>query len=540
MCLFLKRPVLGQGPDAKKSLSLKLPALIPYRAGDLWGYADSTGKIRIEPKYTVVELFSEAGFAKVANGKQWGLIDKKGNEIVKTQYNYPTEITSTYTFWSNLEARQSQITDKGKIVKVFPISNPDIIYLSDLETAMFKSSASVQRSGSLCGQRYYNTFYGLHDSTGKEILPRNFNAISYLGYGLFIACHEEDCSIIRADGSVLYAPTTYSMLPFLDGLLRISNGTKYGFINPKGELFIPLEFDYAVPFFEGLAAVTKDGKSGFINPEGKVAIPLQFEKVNFFRNGLAVVKQNGNWGIINKSGEVVVPFNHQEINYIKENNSFALLGRDNKNFGMYEPETGALRYLKGFFWKTTYDRKDGNWVLVSGNGTVPGAPNDPDVVIIPFKEKEFSPFYYGLAAGRKNGKWGVIDLEGNQILPFAYDKIEVINADLFKVGVNAEISWHGAQGLINRNNEEVFPIKFPSIGPFKNGLAEVYQNKSIGAVGLNGQLLIPLTTLPKGYAKQQSDYLPYTTWESGLLKVINFETGKTGYIDRYGKSYFRD
>ena len=45
--------------------------------------------------------------------------------------------------------------------------------------------------------------------------------------------------------------------PFSEGLLCLKNHDKYGFVDKKGNIVVPLEYDYANSFDEGLAAVVK-------------------------------------------------------------------------------------------------------------------------------------------------------------------------------------------------------------------------------------------------------------------------------------------
>lgn len=70
-----------------------LPSLIPYRKGDLWGYADSNKVVKIKPIFTRVEWFDELGKAKVKYISQTDsvedrFIDSAGNLIPKGYGNF--------------------------------------------------------------------------------------------------------------------------------------------------------------------------------------------------------------------------------------------------------------------------------------------------------------------------------------------------------------------------------------------------------------------------------------------------------------------
>ena len=61
-------------------------------------------------------------------------------------------------------------------------------------------------------------------------------------------------------------------------------------------------------FHNGLSCVKQNGKYGFIDKKGKVIIPFQFDDAESFSDGLAKVRQNDKYGFVDKEGKVVVPF----------------------------------------------------------------------------------------------------------------------------------------------------------------------------------------------------------------------------------------
>jgi hypothetical protein len=52
------------------------------------------------------------------------------------------------------------------------------------------------------------------------------------------------------------------------------------------------------PFEEGLARVCEDGKYGFIDRNGEYVIPAIFEAASSFYENICAVKQGGKWGYI--------------------------------------------------------------------------------------------------------------------------------------------------------------------------------------------------------------------------------------------------
>ena len=78
LALFLvfTAPVFAQNADM---------SLIPYRNGDLWGYASPDKTIIIKPEYEEANIFSE-GFASVKKGGKFGYINKQGKVVIPFKF----------------------------------------------------------------------------------------------------------------------------------------------------------------------------------------------------------------------------------------------------------------------------------------------------------------------------------------------------------------------------------------------------------------------------------------------------------------------
>lgn len=75
------------------------------------------------------------------------------------------------------------------------------------------------------------------------------------------------------------------------------------------------QYDELYPFSEGLAAVKKDGKFGYINTKGELVIPCQYQYAGSFKEGLACVvkdEEDNNISFIDAKGKMLhtkYPFN---------------------------------------------------------------------------------------------------------------------------------------------------------------------------------------------------------------------------------------
>jgi hypothetical protein len=99
--------------------------------------------------------------------------------------------------------------------------------------------------------------------------------------------------------------------PAAEARFRVLQGGRWGYIDAKGGLVIPPQFDRAGPFSEGLAAVVKGARSGYVDAGGAWALepaqaPAGLEH-RPFSNGRAVVRVGGREGAIDRTGRLVIP-----------------------------------------------------------------------------------------------------------------------------------------------------------------------------------------------------------------------------------------
>ena len=90
-----------------------------------------------------------------------------------------------------------------------------------------------------------------------------------------------------------------------------------------------------------------------------------------------------------------------------------------------------------------------------------------------------SKFLDGLAAVQLNGKWGMINRDGEEVVPLKYDYVEYFHEGLAKVNIGGVreddlIKCYGGKwGYVDQQGNEVVPLKYDIVGSFFWGLAEV-------------------------------------------------------------------
>ena len=89
-------------------------------------------------------------------------------------------------------------------------------------------------------------------------------------------------------------------------------------------------------------------------------------------------------------------------------------------------------------------------------------------------------FYEGLAWVKMNGKWGLIDKSGREVIPCKYDYAMVFSEGL------AQVKMNGKWGYIDKSGREVIPCKYDDVWNFSEGLAMVQMNGKYGYINKEG------------------------------------------------------
>lgn len=235
------------------------------------------------------------------------------------------------------------ITGEGKKANyTYPLSNK----YDDIENiggGHFIASVYPERNTgiglSMLGKSYY-----LIDSNGKELLTFENNEISSLESAgeKYLEIRNEDGSstIIDRKGKTLFT-TPYHIRDFSNGIAEVLMNNKCSFVDEKGELIAPMEFDGTNAFSEDLGAVMKyeyleDGTSldnwGFMDRNGNILIDLQYLDCGSFSEGLAAVKTEDGWGYIDKSGRIVIEPQYKWAGFFVDGKSFVTEYDGNKTW----------------------------------------------------------------------------------------------------------------------------------------------------------------------------------------------------------------
>lgn len=160
--------------------------------------------------------------------------------------------------------------------------------------------------------------FGIVDSNMQVTVPCSYFNIGDIHEGTATFAGENNIyiGILTAKGEIISPAVCERASNFSNNRAAIipKGSDKWGFINRKGELVIPAQYNQIYlyegladvrPFLENLAPVAIDNVWGFIDTNGVTVIPFQYEQAQGFKDGKARVFYQGKWQFINKKGEIV-------------------------------------------------------------------------------------------------------------------------------------------------------------------------------------------------------------------------------------------
>jgi hypothetical protein len=287
---------------------------------------------------------------------------------------------------------------------------------------------------------------------------------------------------------------------------------KTAFVNGNGELVLEPVASEQVGFSwetDGATGVYKNGSDYIlISAAGLQKIDgAAYSEIGNFHDGYATVtlKQNAHKGVIDRNGALV--FEDTSGEYI----DFAFAGG-----GIFAAKLteNSLRYVNGAGVPLTETVYAGLWgnsrvgdgrILAIKNGKY-GYLDMSGEEIIPLIYNDALTFSGGAAAVCLNEKWGLIDPAGNEVLPIEFDRIYLFESGL--AGVVKNEKW----GLADKTGAFVFPVEYDQINSQKNGYVTAVKDGRAVLTDASGQ---PVFTGEYSYIGQ---------YENGLFtaeKIIN-------------------
>lgn len=397
-------------------------------------------------------------------------------------------------------------------------------YIFSALAAIFVVSAYAQTN--LVAVQTLTEQWGYADEKGNIVIPCKYiDAHSFTSGGVAMVRDANGWKVIDATGEPIvteakgFQPKDYHFFTrgFKGEMLLIVIGKKMGYLDARGQLAVPVEYDELSEFRGNYAIgkigadfyiVDKTGKKtkinveadlvkymindfavyrykklfGFVNNEGNKAIDAKFTGVGNFYGGSAWAREaSGKIGFINAQGEWIVQPEYKEVSdpdetyHVSVAKDFSsrvyMQFMDGKKVEV-EGATDAGEINEGFTWA----RKE----------TMVGLINHEGKWIVPPSYSKVEKVVDGYTVVKSvEGKEGLLDVKGNIIIPVKYEKVENISEGLFRV------RQAGKWGYLDASANTVIDFQFDGAEDFNYGFAQVKIGTTWGLIDKQGNLVIP-------------------------------------------------
>lgn len=401
-------------------------------------------------------------------------------------------------------------------------------------------------------------YWGVVDEEGKVRIAFKYRSLRYEDNlndedNLYVCRTDRGYGLVStSSGEIL--PTTYSDLTDEGGeRWSVRRNGKMGIVKVgeangsfRVETIVPCEYDQ-VQAGDEYYVVTNGSLHGLLDWDGKTVIACVYDDVDLNKCvGFCSVKRNGLKGLMSKTGEELVPCAYDDCGVIDEhflwtrNNTYGfylpvrdkvqpckyLWTRKDNTYGIYSSEGEKVQPCKfsSFF---IYEEKKKKEVLLSDfaqldqrkhpdlyavvSGKVGTLDSENFTTKLPCAYDYLSDFAtrmkitngvrteQRLAVCRLNGKYGIVNSEGKQIQPMAFDELrkdvsDPLSKELPDMGSARDLhvrigdKW----GVLTAYGEQLAEVKFDSVGVFHDGLAVVKAAERYGYIDRSGAIVIPI------------------------------------------------
>ncbi len=484
--LVIKNKFNGAG-DFKEGVAL-------VQNGKKYGVIDGAGKFVIKPDYDMITDFNQLGLAEVVKGDKHGFVNRSGKIVIPCKYKYIGGFNTDGLVWVN---------EGGKLEKGYVSGGKFNIFRED-GTPLFKKAYT--RIGVFVPWKSTYTSAELEKMTKVE---RNLT-------------EGEDYTFWRKQ-LVNFSPG--SMLPDNVQAYYVSeksDGNYNGVYTPNGEVIIPAgKYYFANCPENGISIVQpKKGATNFyIVSSGKMLFAEKLDGSWGFKDGYCIGLYGGLQYIYDVNGQ------RKSAGYTKIyplNNGIHVVRNGTDNYGMIAADGREILPAINY---AVYPCLEG-CCLVKEKSTSPIGYKDVNGEwIIEPTFKDGLSFYGGNAMVNSGGKWGMITLSCDTVLPFEYKNLKI------KLRPDQKLIW----AEHDNDNFECYDIEsgktlIPAIykdayafDSHFDGLALVKKSNtdaSWGWIDYNGNEVVPCVFSDKDALKAGKEYeasgrsvwTPYTTY----------------------------
>lgn len=396
----------------------------------------------------------EKNFLIFKLNNKYGIMTQDGSIIKKNEYNQIINLD---------EKMYLLLTDKG-------------LFAYNIEgNKEFKLEGM-----SIIGENLYkilkNNKYGIVDSEFNTIVEPVNNRIENKNDRILII-NEDKLEVLNRNENMKIKEIRNSFQEVTVGVgntIYFKTDDKWGILENNGEILIDSKYDRFVNLNdENLVIGYIKNETYLINLEKKIEKRIDYDNYSKESESTIMVMKNNKIGYINDSGEEIVPLKYDGGFYFSKNRDFIQL-KENEEWKLLNtvtleekklPYTDIGEFVEGYM----VAEKNQKYGYIDGNGEEK----------IPFKYTIAENFKEGIGIVASPNGYGAIDKNGVEIIPLIYDEVYV-NKGYIYVTKDKKI------GIFNKGGKEIVPIEYDNLSIVENERVLFEKDDKLGIIKMKG------------------------------------------------------
>lgn len=360
------------------------------------------------------QIFYDKNILKVTKDGKYGLINYKGKELLKCEYQSiePLKYVSN-SFVITKDDKKGLVDASGS-----EIIEPKYLDIESL-TYRYEDGYIVKNESGK---------YGLFNYNKQSVLECKYDKIMNLtGSGMYVVVEDGTKKVVAIQGTEILTEGFDEVISIDNKNIIYKKDGKYGVKSSENdnETKIEAKYDDLKYVFDNNYIAKENGKYGITNFEGNTKVEFKYTNIVYLKDEgiIEADREDGKTDLLDANFEVKTSGIVSEVN--NKNGFIKVRVEDEYKYYNYRLEEKAVSEV--YPANTLFlSKKDGKYGFVNKNGVVVVNYNYDDAT---------EQNSYGYAAVKKDGKWGVIDSTGKVIVEPKYELKNNIIIDFIK-------NWH--------------------------------------------------------------------------------------------------
>ncbi|MFN8674355.1 MAG: WG repeat-containing protein [Candidatus Sericytochromatia bacterium] len=260
----------------------------------------------------------------------------------------------------------------------------------------------------------------------------------------------------------------------------------------------------------------KDGKLGLLDENKKEILEPLYKTIESIKNKYIKAKINEKWFLFDSNGKKIIEENVDYLDTFEKKGKLFFIFRNNDKYAIFDEST---KKITGYIYEYINEhntnenfillKKDGKWGLL-----------DLDLKeVIPNKYDDLSSFKNNTFIAKLNNQNTLIDVDIQKVISNSYKNIESYEFGFGLFKVTNEINGKNIYGLIDENGKEILKTKYNEI-------------INIDSYGIVAKIDDKKELFDKNIKNVENIIYPFT---DTINYVIGKDYQKTGLITKYGE-----